>query len=212
MNIIKSKDLKVSFVGISLSGLSTIESAVAVVDKNLNVLMLDKLFSMNDVKYFLDNWAGKQNSIIMVSIPENEVMLSHKWKYNSRTYDLVNFDKQMINKDDWTNRFSTRGSEYFKQISEVGYDIFRYDVDNLKKFIGNCYAYRERTPIDCKALQDTLRMKYNMRELPVNMLPVAQLEAILGAFLAQAIVVGNEEFKCSQIGLYEELPVLGIQK
>ena len=210
MDIIKGKDLKVSFIGISLSGLSTIESAVAVLDKDLRVVMLDKLFSMNDVKYFLDNWAGKQNSIVMVSIPENEVMLSHKWKYNSRTYDLVNFDKQMINKDDWTNRFSSRGSEYFRELSENGCDIFRFDVDNMKKFFGNCFAYRERTPIDCKSLQDTLRMKYNMRDLPVNMLPVAQLEAILGAFLGQMTVIKNQDFECKQIGTYENLPILGV--
>lgn len=210
MDIIKGKDLKVSFIGISLSGLSTIESAVAVLDKNLHVVMLDKLFSMNDVKYFLDNWAGKQNAIIMVSIPENEVMLNHKWKYNSRTYDLVNFDKQMINKDDWTNRFSSRGSEYFQDLKEEGYDVFRFDVNNMKKVFGNCYAFRERTPIDCKSLQDTLRMKYDMRELPVNMLPVAQLEAILGAFLGQMIATNNKDFEYKQIGLYENLPIIGI--
>ena len=137
MDIIKGKDLKVSFIGISLSGLSTIESAVAVLDKDLHVVMLDKLFSMNDVKYFLDNWAGKQNSVIMVSIPENEVMLSHKWKYNSRTYDLVNFDKQMINKDDWTNRYSKRGSEYFRELQEdfINYGDCHFPNRIVKKHI-----------------------------------------------------------------------------
>ncbi len=210
MDIIKDKNSKVSFIGISLGGLSTIESAVAVLDSNLHIITLDKLFSMSDVKYFLDNFAGKQNAVIMVSIPENQVMLDHKWKYNSRTYDLVNFDKKMINREDWTNRFSLRGSEYFKELSSKNIDIFRFDIDNMKKVMGNCYAYRNRTPIDCKSLQDTLRMKYNMRELPVNMLPVAQLEAILGAILAQMITFGNDEFDCKIIGEFEELPILGI--
>ena len=95
MNIIKNKDLKTSFIGISLAGLSTIESAVAVLDKNLNIIMLDKLFSMSDVKYFLDNYPGKQNALILVSVPENEVMISHKWKYSSRTYHPVNLNKKI---------------------------------------------------------------------------------------------------------------------
>lgn len=210
MDIIKSKDLKTSFIGISLGGLSTIESAVAVVDRNLNVIMLDKLFSMSDVKYFLDNWAGKQNSLILVSIPENEVMLSSKWKYNSRTYDVVNLNTNMINNDGWTNRFSTRGCEYFRELKSQGVDIFRFDINNMKKFYGNCYAYRERTPIDCKSLQDTLRLKYNMRELPVNMLPVAQLEALLGAILGQMIVTNNPDFEYKKIGNYENIDILGI--
>ena len=210
MDIIKEKDFKVSFIGIALGGLSTTESAAAVLDRNLNIIMLDKLFAMSDVKYFLDNFAGKQNAVIMASVPENEVMLNTKWKYSSRTYDIVNFDNKMKNRDGWTNRFSSRGSEYFSELKAKGYDIFRFDVDNLKKTIGNCYAFRERTPIDCKSLQDTLRIKYNMRELPVNMLPVAQLEAILGAFLAQKITVNSPDFDYKIIGEYENLPVLGI--
>lgn len=210
MDIIKNKETKVTFIGIALGGQSTTESAVAILDKNLRVITLDKLFSMSDVKYFLDNYAGKQNSIVLVSIPENEIMLNHKWKYNSRTYDLVNFDRQMMNRDGWTNRFATRGSEYFKELSDQGIDIFRFDVDNMKKVFGNCFAFKDRTPIDCKALQDTLRIKYNMRELPVNMLPVAQLEAILGAFLAQMIATNNTEFEYKQIGTYEDLEVIGI--
>ena len=210
MDIIKNKDTKVSFIGISLGGISTTESAVAVVDRNQHIVMLDKLFSMSDVKYFLDNFAGKQNAIILVSVPENEVMLSSKWKYNSRTYVPVNLDKKMMNRDGWTNRFAQRGSEYFKELSSNGIDIYRFDVDNMKKMFGNCFAFRERTPIDCKALQDTLRMKYNLRELPVNMLPVAQLEALLGALLAQMITTNNSDFEYKKIGTYEDLPVLGI--
>ncbi len=210
MNIIRDKNSKVSFIGISLGGLSTIESAAAVLDRSLNVIHLDKLFSMNDIKYFLDNFPGKQNAVILVSVPENEIMISSKWKYNSRTYQPVNLGKKMLNKDGWTNRFSSRGSEYFKELNEKGIDIYRFDVDNMKKVIGNCYAYKERTPIDCKSLQDTLRIKYDMRELPVNMLPVAQLEAILGAFLAQKITTDAADFAYKQIGSYENLPVLGV--
>ncbi|MBQ9246421.1 hypothetical protein IJ182_09165 [bacterium] len=210
MDIIKNKESKLSFIGISLSGLSTTESAVAVIDRNMHIIMLDKLFSMSDVKYFLDNYAGKQNSVILVSVPENEIMLSSKWKYNSRTYDLVNFDTKMINREDWTNRFSSRGSEYFRELYVKGIDIYRFDIENMKQIYGNCYAYRERTPIDCKALQDTLRMKYGMRELPVNMLPVAQLEALLGAILAQMICTNNQNFEYKQIGEFEGLPVIGI--
>ena len=210
MEIIKDKEAKIAFIGISLSGLSTIESAAAILDKDLHIITLEKMFSMSDVKYFLDNYAGKQNAAIAVSVPENEVMLSSKWKYNSRTYDLVNFDKKMINREDWTNRFSSRGSEYFRDLRKKNIDILRFDVENMKQVFGKCCAYRERTPIDCKSLQDTLRIKYNMRELPVNMLPVAQLEAILGAILMQMICTDNKEFEYKQIGEFEELPVVGI--
>lgn len=210
MNILKNSDLKISFIGISLSGLSTIDSAIAVIDSKMNIISLEKMFSINDIKYFLENLAGKKNSIITVSIPENEIMLNSKWKYNSRTYDTVNFEKKIKNIEGWTNRYSFRGCDYFRELNNKGLDIFRFDVNNMKKVFGNCYAYREHTPIDCKSLQDTLRMKYGMRELPVNMLPVAQLEAILGAILSKFLYIKHPEFEPQIIGEYEGLPIIGI--
>ena len=139
------------------------------------------------VKHFLNNFAGIKNATVLVSIPENEVMISSKWKYNSRTYDIVNMEEKIKNTDEWANRFSTRGSDFFKELNKNGIDIYRFDIDNLKKAFNNGYAYRERTPLDCKALQDSLRIEFNMRELPVNMLPVAQLEALMGAYFAHLL-------------------------
>ena len=95
MDIIKNKEEKITFIGISLGGISTIESAVAVLDRNLKIITLDKLFSMSDVKYFLDKFPAKQNAVILVSVPENATMISSKWKYNSRTYDVVNFEEKI---------------------------------------------------------------------------------------------------------------------
>lgn len=210
MDIIKDKNSKITFVGISLSGVSTMESAVAVLDSHLKIIMLDKLFSMTDVKYFLDNFAGLKNAVVLVSVPDNETMIGSKWKYNSRTYDIVNMEEKIQNRDEWANRFSTRGSDYFKELSDKGIELYRFDIDNLKKAFNNGFAYRERTPLDCKALQDTLRIEFNMRELPVNMLPVAQLEALLGAYFAHAIVTDNGNFLPKVIGEFQNLPILGV--
>ena len=210
MDIIKDKNSKITFIGISLSGVSTMESAVAVLDSNLKIIMLDKLFSMSDVKYFLDNFAGLKNAVVLISVPENETMIGSKWKYNSRTYDIVNMEEKIQNRDEWANRFSTRVSDYFKELSDKGIELYRFDIDNLKKAFNNGFAYRERTPLDCKALQDTLRIEFNMRELPVNMLPVAQLEALLGAYFAHALVTDNGNFLPKVIGEFQNLPILGV--
>lgn len=210
MDIIKDKNSKITFIGISLSGVSTMESAVAVLDSNLKIIMLDKLFSMSDVKYFLDNFAGLKNAVVLISVPENETMIGSKWKYNSRTYDIVNMEEKIQNRDEWANRFSTRGSDYFKELNKNGIELYRFDIDNLKKAFNNGIAYKERTPLDCKALQDSLRIEFNMRELPVNMLPVAQLEAIMGAYFAHSITTGNKQFEPKIIGEFQDLAILGV--
>ena len=50
---------KLFFVGISLGSNTSIESGAAVLDTNLNIITLDKLFTIDDVKYMLDNFVGK---------------------------------------------------------------------------------------------------------------------------------------------------------
>lgn len=204
-----NKQEKLSFVGISLSSTTTTESAAAILDKNLKIITLDKLFSMQDVQFFLDNLPGKKNSIIVVSIPENETMISSKWKFNSRNYHAVNLNSPIKNTDSWATRFSTRGCEYFSELKAKNLDIFRFDIDNAKKSIGYCSPFKDRTPTDCKSIQNTLKMKFGMRELPTNMLPVAQLEAILGACLAQTIANKEENEDYKKLYEYCDIDVLG---
>lgn len=209
MNYKINKQEKLSFVGISLSSTTTTESAAAILDKNLKIITLDKLFSMQDVQFFLDSLPGKSNSIITVSIPENETMLNSKWKFNSRTYQAVNLNSPIKNTDDWATRFSTRGCEYFFELKKNNLDIFRFDIDNAKKSIGYSSPFKDRSPTDCKSLQNTLKMELGMRELPSNMLPVAQLEAILGACLAHTIAHGEENEHYKKLYEFENIDVLG---
>ena len=54
-------------VGLSLGATSAIESGVAVKDLNSGKLIyVDKLFSMNDVNLFFDNYPSLKNSIICI--------------------------------------------------------------------------------------------------------------------------------------------------
>lgn len=204
-----NKQEKQSFVGISLSPSATVESAAAVLDSNMKIITLDKLFTMQDVEFFLDNLPGKKNSVIIISIPENDIMISSKWKYNSRTYQAVNLNSPVKNIDDWTNRFSPRGCEYFTALKENNIDLLRFDTINAKEAVGYCTPFKDRTPTDCKAIQNALKMKFNMRELPSNMLPVAQLEAILGGILGYTIVNGKEDSDYKLLYEYKNIEVAG---
>ena len=82
---------KKTFVGISFSSISSTESAVAVLDDELNLILMDKLYTLNDVDYFLKNFQGAKNAMIAVSMAKNEVMISSRWKYLSRIYNETEF-------------------------------------------------------------------------------------------------------------------------
>ena len=201
---------KLFFVGISLGSSSTNETGVAILDKDKNIVTLDKLFSMEDVRFFLKRLVGKQNSIINIAMPENPLMLNAKWKLLSREYQLVQ-SCELINQDsDWIQRYSHRGCDVFADLKQEGIDIFRYDIHELKSSLSLSGVYKDRSPVDCKALQSALKFKYGFKELPSNMLPVSQLEAILGAFLGLIMMDKVDGLKSKIRSTYKGIEVIGI--
>ena len=182
---------KQKFIGISLGSQSSVDTGVAILDKNLKIVTLDKLFTINDIMFFLDNLYAKDDALIVVSMADNTTMLSHKWKVYSKRYQLVQTTGGIKNVDDWQSRFASRGTEYFVKLKEQGYDIFRFEVSDIKMKLGLGGLFKSRSSFDCKFLQNILKTEYNLTELPSNMLPVSQLEAILGGIFAYKIAEAN---------------------
>lgn len=205
------KDKK-TFVGISFSSISTNESAVAVLDNDLNLLLMDKLYTLQDVSYFLKNFQGVQNSMIAISLAKNEVMIGSRWKYLSRIYHPVNLNSHIKNRDSWADRFSKKGTDLFTELKNEGYSIYRFDIHNAKIAFGCNEAFLDRTPADCKALQSGLKYKLNLEHLPSNMLPVAELEAVLGAYTAFAYTKNCQDFNCQKLFDFHNLDVIGFRQ
>lgn len=200
------------FVGISFSSISSNESAVAVLDDNLNILLLDKLYTLNDVDFFLKNFQGIKNSVIAISMAKNEVMINSKWKYLSRVYHPVNLNSNLKNRDSWADRFSKKGVDLFKNLKKDGYSIFRFDIHNAKTAFGCNEAFLDRSPADCKALQSGLKYKLNFDNLPSNMLPVSELEAVLGAYTIFSFAKDFDNKKCKKLFDFHELDVIGFRQ
>ena len=173
-------------VGISLGASSSIESGVAVMElATKKLIYIDKMFSMNDIQMFFDNYVSLKNSSICVSLPWDNTMLEGKWRVLSKQYQLIHNDENMfLNKDNWMQRFSNRGSELFSTLANNGVDITRFEVYLARQKLNLYSNYKERSSADCKFLQSVLKSEYGFDELPSNMMPVGQLEAIVGAILA----------------------------
>jgi len=174
-------------VGVSLGPSSSVESGVAVREvASGNLIHLDKLFSMQDIQLFFDNYVSKKNSIICVSLPWDNTMLEGKWRVLSKQYQLIhNNEDKFLNRDNWMQRFSTRGCELLTHIKEDGCDISRFEVYLSRQKLNLYSNYKERSSADCKFLQSALKLEYGFEELPANMMPVAQLEAIIGTIVAK---------------------------
>jgi hypothetical protein len=173
-------------VGLSLGPTSSVESGVAVREiASGKLIYVDKLFSMNDVNLFFDNYPSLNNSIICISLPWDNTMLEGKWRVLSKPYQLIHTLGNFPNSDNWMQRFSTRGCDLFSRLQESGCDISRFEVYLTRQRLNLYSNYKERSSADCKFLQNTLRTEFGFEDLPSNMMPVAQLEAIVGTVLAE---------------------------
>ncbi len=176
------------YVGMSLGPSSSIESGVAVREAQTGKLIhLDKLFSMNDIELFFNNYVSLKNSIICVSLPWDNTMLEGKWRVLSKQYQLIhNEEERFLNRDNWMQRFSTRGSDLLLNLKEGGADVYRFEVYLTRQKLNLYSNYKERSSADCKFLQGALKYEHGFDELPANMMPMGELEAITGTLLAEA--------------------------
>lgn len=179
-------------VGLSLGPTSSVESGVAVREISSGKLIyVDKLFSMNDVNLFFENYPSLKNSIICVSLPWDNTMLEGKWRVLSKPYQLIHSSRKFLNKDNWMQRFSTRGCELLYNLKEKGCNIYRFETYLTRQKFNLYSNFKERSSADCKFLQHALKNEFGFEDLPANMMPVAQLEAIVGTLLANEKLNNN---------------------
>ncbi len=179
-------------VGLSLGPTSSIESGVAVRELTSGKLIhVDKLFSMNDVSLFFENYPSIKNSIICVSLPWDNTMLEGKWRVLSKPYQMIHTLGNFPNTDNWMQRFSTRGCDLLSSLQEKGAMVYRFEVYLTRQKLNLYSNFKERSSADCKFLQYALKNEYGFEELPSNMMPVGQLEAIIGTILAEETIKKN---------------------
>lgn len=195
------------FVGISLASGANVESGVAVLDKNNDIIFIDKMFTMHDVQHFLDNFSSLKNSRVCISLPYENMILNGKWRILSKPYQLLLSNDKIHNTDNWTQRYSNRGSDYFSSLVEKGIEINRFELNLTRQELGLNSCYKDRSPADCKALQSALKIKYGFASIPSNMMPMAQLEAIVGSLLAKNICE-KEEVEIRPLFEFNGIPVV----
>lgn len=180
-------------VGMSLGPSSSVESGIAVREIATGKLIyVDKLFSMSDVQLFFDNYSSIQNSVFCISLPWDNTMMEGKWRVLSKPYQLIHENEdRFLNRDNWMQRFAPRGSELFMKLKEEGADISRFEVYLTRQKFNLYSNFKERSSADCKFLQSALKYEYNFDSLPANMMPVAQLEAIVGCLLGEEKLKNN---------------------
>ncbi len=183
------------YIGLSLSSGSTLDSGIAIIDEFNKLILVDKYYKMNDIIFFFENYSSLKQSKICVSMAWDRTMLEGKWRILSKPYQLVATNPHMPNQDNWTQRYATRGSDFFRELNEKGIPVSRFELYLTRQSLHLNSCYKERSPADCKFLQQTLKYEWGFDDLPSNMMPMSQLEAIVGAILAKETAKNPDNIK-----------------
>jgi len=181
-------------IGFSLASNSAHNSAVCVLDNNKKIVFLDKLYFTDDIKLFFENSPYIKNSILMAAMVPDESLLDGKWRIHSKNYKSIEglFN---VNKNNWTNRFNDRLKDLFLDLNKTKCDVFRCNISLVRQSYGLRADYLEKTSLDCKSFQQGLRIKYGLNLMSDNLLPAANLEAVLCALFAHDIKNGEIQTK-----------------
>lgn len=194
------------YIGLTLGSASTIETGLAVIDDTGKIILIDKLFRVKDIQLFFDNYSSVKNSVICVSLPWDNSMLEGKWRILSKPYQQVSTNDKFLNRENWTQRYTKRGCDYFKELQSRGIELIRTELYLARQNLRLSSYYKERTPSDCKFLQNTLKIEHGFDEIPSNMMPAAQLEAIVCALVAKKYDTNRAETK--HLFDFENIPVI----
>ena len=135
------------FIGLALANSSSYDSSICVLDRNSNIVLLDKLYFAQDIDFFFENSPYVLKSAVCATIPYDNKLLEGKWRIHSKNYKALG-DNFKVNKNDWTNRISKRCSDTFKKLKEQNIKIIRADINQLRQAYGLCSHYLSRTSID----------------------------------------------------------------
>lgn len=192
------------FIGLSLANSSANDSSICVLDRNSNIILIDKFYFAQDIEYFFETSPYISKSAICVSIPYDNKLLEGKWRIHSKNYKPLG-DYFKVNRNDWTNRISKRCCDIFEKLKEKDIKIIRAEINQLRQAYGLCSHYLSRTSIDCKNLQTSLKLKYDFKQMPDNMLAASALESIICAMFALEYANDIETTTMFEV---ENIPVL----
>ena len=201
----------VNYIGITIGENASCDSGICIMNTKNEIIRIDKAYSIDEVTDCINRIPGKNNSVICVDMPEFYEMLEGKWRIvakMTRPFNLNNIDHKW--KDNWTSRYSDRGSEFYRKLLKENKHVYRYCSNYTKTFLKLHPYMKERTPAGCKFLQALIKEKLDIKNFPQNMLPVSALDAILGAYIAKTIASGEKGINYDFAFQYKDINIISL--
>lgn len=195
------------FIGIALGDSPTSETGVAILNKNLDLIRVDKLYTNKEIHTFLDNFNGTIDSTVCISLASTPHHFSSKWRQDEKcihAFSLYESSEDLL----WTDRFSDRGKDIYISLNNDGISAYRYNVHLAKVRLNLIPPFKKRSQPGCKYLQTVIRDQLSVNNLPNNLIPIATLEAIIGGYVGWKMTTDKEDVGYSFIEPFKEQKVV----
>jgi hypothetical protein len=186
------------FVGIDLAPNASLESGIAILDRDLTLLRMDKLYNDEAILDVLTQLGAAHTLVVSLDMPKNLAITGRfrqeEIKYNAMRLDNPEYDRPVV------DRFSDRAYLLYKKISDLGILPFLTYTPNTKASFKFFFPYKSRSPQGCRALQGLIQEELKVKNVPTNLAPSSVLEALLAAYSAWSTFGGtlNKEFEIKQ--------------
>ena len=206
--VLNNYNNKSYFVGISISGSPSVESGVAVIDRDLNIVRIDKIYNLNDLQLIIKNLGPSNNVIACIDLPKNVSMTNGKWRHEAKNISPFKVNNNNDTQFVWAERFSDRGSDFCSNIKDLGVDTYRYYCYFTKNILKLNPPFKSRSPVACKYLQMIIQNNLKISGIPSNLIALTGLDALIGAYTGWKIATSEENSGYKYIGEFNTLPIV----
>lgn len=178
------------FVGIDLAPNETLETGVAVVDRDRTMVRMDKIYSDDDILLFLENLGPSENLVVALDMPKS-LSIPGRWRQEEIKMHPLRLTRRET--QETTNRYAQRAKTLCDAIQARGILVFLYFNLTAKMRYEIIIPYRTRTPQGCRALQALIKLRLKIGNIPSNLAPSSVLDAMIGAYAAWTLYKGKDK-------------------
>lgn len=199
---------KMCFVGISLGFTTMMETGIAIINRNLDLQRIDKIFNINELQDYLKMVAPAESLVICVDLPKTTHIINDKWRQEAKNVNALKLGRLDCSKYEWTERFSNRGSELCNALKLLNIDVYRYNCYFTKNILNLNSPYKSRSPAACKHLQLSIKNNLKISGIPSNLIALSGLDALVGAYTGWRMALSQENIGYKFIGNHNKLPIV----
>lgn len=178
------------FAGVDLAPNETLETGLVTMNRNRELLRVDKLYSNDSVKQALESLGPPQNTLVILDMPKN-LEIPGKFRHEEIKWHAFRLERDYLRAKK-TDRFSPRARDLYDELTELGYSCLLSFSYNAKVAFGLHIPYKSRSPHGCRALQSKIKEELKLDNMPVNLAPSSVLDAMVGAYSAWLVYSGLE--------------------